>query len=295
MEEILVLFGRLITAMFTPFTRENNIDWTRLEECIERLIATGSDAIVVSGTTAESPNLTHEEKLQLFQFTLKKAAGRAKIIAGTGSNNTDQSIQLTKEAEETGVDGIMLVSPYYNKPSQEGLIQHFKAIAESTRLPIMLYNVPSRTSVNMSVETMVHLTEVDNIVAIKEASGDLGQISQLIAGVADDIAVYSGDDKLTLPILAVGGAGVVSVASHLVGNEMKEMINAFFSGEIQKAIALHKKLLPVFEGLFITSNPVPLKYVMAQKGWCEPYVRLPLVEMDEEAKAFTNDWMQKIL
>lgn len=290
-----MVFGRLITAMFTPFTRDNEIDWPRLEECIERLIATGSDGIVVAGTTAESPNLSHEEKLRLFRFTVDKVAGRAKVIAGTGSNNTAQSIQLTKEAQEIGVDGVMLVAPYYNKPSQEGLIRHFTAIAESTKLPVMLYNVPGRTSVNMSAETMARLTEIDNIVAIKEASGDLGQISEVIARVADDIAVYSGDDKLTLPVLAVGGAGVVSVASHVVGSEMKEMIDAFFAGDNSKALALHQKLLPVFNGLFMTTSPVPLKYAMSQKGWCEPYVRLPLVELDEKQKADAEAWVSQLL
>ncbi len=286
-----MVFGRLITAMFTPFTSDNEIDWPRLEECIERLIATGSDGIVVSGTTAESPNLSHDEKLELYRFTVGKVAGRAKVIAGTGSNNTEQSIQLTKEAEKTGVDGVMLVAPYYNKPSQEGLIRHFTAIAESTRLPVMVYNVPGRTSVNMSAETMARLTEVDNIVAIKEASGDLGQISEVISLVGDDIAVYSGDDKLTLPVLAVGGAGVVSVASHVVGSEMKEMIDAFFAGNNAKATELHQKLLPVFNGLFMTTSPVPLKYAMSQKGWCEPYVRLPLVELDDKQKAEADAWV----
>jgi 4-hydroxy-tetrahydrodipicolinate synthase len=226
-----------------------------LEAIIDRLVATGSDAIVVAGTTAESPNLSHSEKIQLFQFTKEKAADRVKVIAGTGSNNTMETIKLTREATELGVDGIMLVTPYYNKPSQEGLYQHFKVVADATTLPIMLYNVPGRTAVNMSVATMVRLTEIENIVAIKEASGDLGQISQLIAEVPHDIAVYSGDDKLTLPILAVGGVGVVSVASHIVGIEMKEMIEAYLAGEIQKANQINQKLLPAFEGLFITANP----------------------------------------
>jgi 4-hydroxy-tetrahydrodipicolinate synthase len=290
-----VLFGRLITAMYTPFTAQYEIDWASLEACIERLLATGSDAIVVAGTTAESPTLSHEEKVKLFQFTKEKVAGRAKVIAGTGSNHTAASIELTKEAEEIGVDGVMLVAPYYNKPSQAGLYAHFKAIAESTQLPVMLYNVPGRTSVNMSVDTMVRLAEIDNVVAIKEASGDLGQISRLIARLPQKVAVYSGDDNLTLPILAVGGVGVVSVASHLFGKEMKEMIESFFAGDHAKALAIHQKLLPAFNGLFLTTSPVPLKYAMAKKGWSHPYVRLPLVEMSEEEKKATDVWIDALL
>ncbi|MFC7442754.1 4-hydroxy-tetrahydrodipicolinate synthase [Laceyella putida] len=287
-----MLFGRLITAMFTPFTQENRIDWGKLEECIERLIETGSDAIVVAGTTAESPTLSHEEKVELFRFAKLKAGNRAKIIAGTGSNHTEQTILLTKEAEDIGVDGVMLVAPYYNKPSQEGLFQHFKTVVGATRLPVMLYNVPGRTSVNMTADTMARLAQLENVVAIKEASGDLNQISQLVKQIPSDVEVYSGDDSLTLPILAVGGVGVVSVASHLVGREIKEMINAFYEGDHVRALSLHQKLLPVFNGLFMTSSPVPLKYAMSLNGWCEPRVRLPLVEMNEQEKAQAENWLK---
>lgn len=291
-----VQFGSLITAMFTPFASNNKIDWFRLEECINRLIETGSDTIVVAGTTAESPALSHEEKLSLFRFTVDKAAGRVKVIAGTGSNNTKDSITLTKEAEQLGVDGVMLVVPYYNKPSQEGLFVHFKSISEATRLPVMLYNIPGRTGVNMTVETMLRLTnEIENIVAIKEASGDLNQISQLIARVPSTVNVFSGDDNLTLPILAIGGKGVVSVASHIVGEELKEMIESFFSGNVMRSIQLHQRLLPIFNGLFITSNPVPLKYAMSQKGWCEAHVRSPLVEMSGEERKATHVWLDQLL
>lgn len=288
-------FGRLITALYTPFTKGNEIDWPRLEETIERLIENGNDAIVVSGTTAESPTLSQEEKTQLFRFALEKVNGRVKVIAGTGSNNTLQSIQLTKKADEIGVDGIMIVAPYYNKPSQEGLYQHFKSIAEATTLPVMLYNVPGRTSVNMSVETMTRLAELENVAAIKEASGNLNQISSLIAALPDDVAVYSGDDSLTLPVLSIGGAGVVSVASHLVSREIKEMIDAYFAGDIQKARELHIRLFPVFQGVFITTSPAPLKYAMSRKGWSEPYVRLPIVELTEEEKMKTDQWIDELL
>ncbi|MBA4602103.1 4-hydroxy-tetrahydrodipicolinate synthase [Thermoactinomyces mirandus] len=288
-------FGRLITALYTPFTKEREIDWPRLGETIERLIENGNDAIVVSGTTAESPTLTQEEKIELFRFALEKVNGRIKVIAGTGSNNTAQSIQLTKKADEIGADGVMIVAPYYNKPSQEGLYQHFKSIAEVTKLPVMLYNVPGRTSVNMSVETMTRLAQLENVAAIKEASGNLNQISSLIAALPENVAVYSGDDGLTLPVLSVGGAGVVSVASHLVSREIKEMIDAYFAGDIKKARELHIRLLPVFHGVFITTSPAPLKYAMYKKGWSEPYVRLPIVELTEEEKKKTDEWIEKLL
>lgn len=290
-----MVFGRLITALYTPFTKGNEIDRPRLEETIERLIDNGNDAIVVSGTTAESPTLLQEEKTELFRFVLEKVNGRIKVIAGTGSNNTSQSIQLTKKADEIGVDGVMIVAPYYNKPSQEGLYQHFKSIAEATTLPVMLYNVPGRTSVNMSVETMTRLAELENVAAIKEASGNLNQISSLIAALPDGVAVYSGDDCLTLPVLSIGGAGVVSVASHLVSREIKEMIDAYFAGDIQKARELHIRLLPVFQGVFITTSPAPLKYAMSRKGWSEPYVRLPIVELTEEEKKQTDQWIDELL
>ncbi|SFJ23778.1 4-hydroxy-tetrahydrodipicolinate synthase [Thermoflavimicrobium dichotomicum] len=287
-------FGRLITAMITPFTRDREIDWEKLEGIIEHLIAHESDAIVVSGTTAESPNLSHEEKLKLFQFTLEKVNGRIKVIAGTGSNSTEQTLQLTKEAEALGVDGAMLVAPYYNKPSQEGLYQHFKTVAEAVDLPIMLYNVPGRTSVNMTAETMARLAELPNVVAIKEASGNLTQIANLISMVSEDVAVYSGDDALTLPVLSVGGAGVVSVASHILGKELKAIINHYLEGNVKQAAELFRKYLPVFEGLFFTTSPVPLKYVLSQKGLCEPTVRLPLVELNEQEVAKAQSWIELI-
>lgn len=288
-------FGRLVTAMITPFTKEHEIDWASLENVIEHLIETGTDTIVVSGTTAESPNLSHEEKLKLFQFTLNQSRGRVKVIAGTGSNNTKETISFTKEAEQLGVDGVMLVTPYYNKPSQEGLFQHFEAVAKSTSLPIMLYNVPGRTGVNLSVSTMVKLAELENVVAIKEASGDLTQISQLIAAVPESVAVYSGDDGITLPVMAIGGVGVVSVASHVIGKEMKKMMEAFVAGDHQTAALIHQQSLPVFQGLFITANPVPVKYAMAKLNLCEPWVRLPLVEMTEAEKQATDAWMKQLI
>ncbi len=288
------MFGQLITAMITPFTEENQIDWGSIEKIVERLIATGTDSIVVVGTTGESPTLSHEEKIQLYRFVVDRAKGRAKVIAGTGNNDTLQTIALTKEAEQCGVDGCLLVVPYYNKPSQVGLYQHFAAIAKETSLPIMLYNIPGRTGVNMSVDTMARLSQLDNVVAIKESSGDIDQITQLVAAVDESIVVYSGDDSMLLPTLSVGGGGVVSVASHLVGDQIKRLIEAFQGGNVREAIQINQQLYPIFKGLFITSNPVPLKYALSQFNFCHSYVRPPLAELSEEEKVSVDQWLKKI-
>lgn len=228
------MFGRISTAMVTPFDNNGNIDFQKTEKLVEYLIHHGTDSIVVAGTTGESPTLTTEEKLALFKHVVSVVNKRVPVIAGTGTNNTRASIELTKKAEQTGVDAIMLVTPYYNKPNQEGIYQHFKAIAESTHLPVMLYNVPGRTSSSIAPETVIRLSEIDNIVAIKEASGDLDNMAKIIEKTPDDFALYTGDDSLTLPTLSIGGDGVISVASHVVGDEMQEMIQAFLSGDVKK-------------------------------------------------------------
>lgn len=214
-------FGNVLTAMVTPFNESNELDLEKTEQLVEYLIANGSDGLVVGGTTGEWPTLTEEEKLQLFEQVVKVVNGRAKVIAGTGTNSTESSIAITKEASKTGVDGIMLVTPYYNKPSQEGLYQHFKAIADATTLPIMLYNIPGRSVVDMSTETTIRLSKIDNIVCTKDATGDLDRMSEIIEQTDNDFSLYCGDDGLTLPSLAVGSAGVVSVAAHVIGNEMQ--------------------------------------------------------------------------
>lgn len=271
-------FGRLLTAMVTPFDANLQVDRKKTEELVEHLISTGTTALVVAGTTGESPTLTAQEKLELFRHVVDIVNGRIPVIAGTGSNNTSASIEMTKKAQETGVDGIMLVVPYYNKPSQEGIYQHFKAIASSTHLPVMLYNIPGRSVVNMAVDTVVRLAQdVENIVAIKEANSDLTQMSEIVDRTPEYFVLYTGDDKMTLPCMSVGGTGVVSVASHVIGNEMTEMIELFLSGQMEKASDLHRKLLPIFEGLFITSNPSPTKAALAMKGLDVGSVRLPLV------------------
>ncbi|SFS59938.1 4-hydroxy-tetrahydrodipicolinate synthase [Marininema halotolerans] len=278
-------FGRIMTAMITPMHQTGDIDWNGVEAVLEHLVATGTEGIVVSGTTGESPTLTQEEKVQLFTYVVERVKGRVNVIAGTGSNDTRSSMELTKRAADCGVDGIMLVAPYYNKPTQEGLFQHFSTIAKTTTLPIMVYNVPGRTSVNMSADTMVRLSsEVDNIQAIKEASGNLVQVMDVISNKPENVVVHSGVDELNLPYLSVGGDGVVSVASHLVGMEMKEMLEAFDRGEIAHAAEIQRKHLPLIRALFMTSSPAPLKYAMNRLGICEEHVRMPVIPLSAEEK-----------
>ncbi|KAA0564752.1 4-hydroxy-tetrahydrodipicolinate synthase [Bacillus sp. CH30_1T] len=278
--------------MVTPFDRKGNIDFTKTTQLIQYLIENGSDSLVVAGTTGESPTLTKEEKIALFRHVVKVVNGRVPVIAGTGSNNTHASIELTKKAIEAGVDAIMLVAPYYNKPSQEGLFQHFKAIAESTTLPVMLYNIPGRSSVNVSPETIIRLSEIENIVAVKEASGDLDSMTEIISHTSDDFMLYSGDDGLTLPVLSIGGTGIVSVASHIIGNEMQEMVAAFTGGNHLKAAGLHQKLLPVMKGLFTSPNPTPVKTALQMKGLDVGSVRLPLIPLTEVERAKLSQLLQ---
>ncbi|MET0959453.1 MAG: 4-hydroxy-tetrahydrodipicolinate synthase, partial [Psychrobacillus psychrotolerans] len=217
-------FGQILTAMVTPFDHNEEIDFPATRNLINYLIANGTEGLVVSGTTGESPTLTDEEKVQLFKFTVEVVNGRVPVIAGTGSYSTKASIELTKQATDAGVDGIMLVVPYYNKPSQEGLYQHFQTIAVTTSLPIMLYNIPGRSVVNMSLDTVIRLSQIPNIVAIKEAGGNLDTMSEIISNTREDFSLYSGDDGLTIPVLSIGGTGVISVASHIIGNEMQAMV-----------------------------------------------------------------------
>lgn len=282
-------FGQLLTAMVTPFDERGEIDYKATKNLLEHLINNGTDAVVVAGTTGESPTLSTEEKLELFSFVIKEVKGRIPVIAGTGSNNTKESIELTIEAEKLGADGIMVVAPYYNRPSQEGLYEHFKAIAESTRLPIMVYNIPGRTACNIEVDTIVKLSQIDNIVSVKEASGNLDAMAEIIERTHDDFVLYSGDDGLTLPVLSIGGKGTVSVAAHIVGNEMKEMIELFNNGDITKASSLHRKLLPTFKALFSAPSPAPLKAVLNLTGIKVGDVRLPLVPLtDEQIEVLTT-------
>lgn len=274
--------GQVLTAMITPMKADGSVDYKQAVRLAEFLVNNGSDGLVVGGTTGESATLTFDEKVQLFTDIVNELGGTTEVIAGTGSNDTAVSIALTKAAEKAGVDGIMLVTPYYNKPSQEGLYQHFKAIAENSSLPIMLYNVPGRTNVNLLPETVARLAEIPNIIAIKEASGDLEQVSYLRTLTPDDFLIYSGDDALTLPILSIGGCGVVSVAAHLVGRRIKSMIEAFLAGRVQEATSIHLELIQIFRTMFIATNPVPVKRSLEYLGIDTGPVRLPLVDLTEE-------------
>ncbi|MGQ5644893.1 4-hydroxy-tetrahydrodipicolinate synthase [Bacillus velezensis] len=276
--------GNISTAMITPFDSKGNVDFQKLSTLIDYLLKNGTDSFVVAGTTGESPTLSTEEKIALFEFTVKEVNGRVPVIAGTGSNNTKDSIKLTKKAEEAGVDCVMLVTPYYNKPSQEGMYRHFKAIAEETSLPVMLYNVPGRTVASLAPETAIRLAEIPNISAIKEASGDLDAITKIIAETPEDFYVYSGDDGLTLPILAVGGRGVVSVASHIVGSDMQQMIKNYTNGQTATAALIHQKLLPIMKELFKAPNPAPVKTALQLKGLDVGSVRLPLIPLNEDER-----------
>ncbi|MDQ7857361.1 MAG: 4-hydroxy-tetrahydrodipicolinate synthase [Armatimonadota bacterium] len=274
----MALFGHVITAMVTPFDVDGRLDERRAALLARRLIDRGNDALVVAGTTGESPTLSDDEKVRLFR-TVKEAVGeRGKVIAGTGTYDTAHSIHLSREAHRAGADGLLLVNPYYNRPSQDGLYAHFRAVAESTPLPVMLYNIPGRTGVNCTPETIARLAQVPNIVAVKEAAGSLDQVSEIRVRTPDAFLIYSGDDSLTLPKLAVGATGVVSVAGNLVPGEIKRMIEAYIAGRPGEALRLHRRLWPLFKVLFITTNPVPVKAALRLSGFDCGRVRLPLVD-----------------
>jgi len=281
--------GRLLTAMVTPFDNEGKVSFSKAKDLANALVDSGSDGLIVTGTTGEGPTVTKDEKLRLFA-ELKEAVGsRASIIAGTGTYSTAESIEMSIEAERAGADGVLLVVPYYNKPPQEGLYQHFKAIAGSVHIPCMLYNVTSRTSLNMTDETTIRLSHVDNIVGVKDAGSDLDQTSRIINGCAEGFRVWSGNDNETFPIMALGGYGVVSVASHLVGNQISAMMGMVLEGEIEKAASEHRRLLPLFKVLFIMSNPIPVKHALNHIGFGVGAPRLPLVIPDEKSARQIED------
>jgi 4-hydroxy-tetrahydrodipicolinate synthase len=283
-------FGRVITAMVTPFTSTGEVNYPVAAKLAAYLADHGSDALVMCGTTGESPTLSWEEEYELFRVVRQAVAGKAKIIAGTGSNSTDEAIEATEKAATLELDGALLVVPYYNKPPQEGLYQHFRAIALAVPdLPIMLYNIPGRTGQNLLPETVARLAEIPNIVASKEASGNLDQVSQVRQLTPPEFRLYSGDDSLTLPMLAVGCNGVVSVASHLVGDQLQTMVQAFLAGQVQTATAIHLKLFSLFKTLFVTTNPIPVKAALELQGWDVGAPRLPLVAADEATKTMLKN------
>ncbi|GFE68100.1 4-hydroxy-tetrahydrodipicolinate synthase [Chroococcus sp. FPU101] len=270
-------FGRVLTAMVTPFDESGQVSYEVAEKLASYLVTHGSDGLVICGTTGESPSLTWAEEYELFKVVKNAVGKRAKILAGTGSNSTSEAIEATRKAAELGLDGSLQVVPYYNKPPQDGLYEHFKAIAKACPdFPLMLYNIPGRTGQNLLPETVAKLAEIDNIVAIKEASGNIDQVCQVRCLTSPSFAIYSGDDSLTLPMMTVGGIGVVSVASHLVGEQIQQMIQAFEDGKTTLAVELNLKLFNLFKVLFCTTNPIPVKAALNQQGWSVGGVRLPL-------------------
>lgn len=277
--------GEVITAMVTPMTQTGEVDYTKVEEVASYLTTHGSDSIVVTGTTGESPTLTHEEEIKILHAAKKGIKNNAKLIMGTGSNCTITAVNMSKLAEQEGADGVLCVVPYYNKPSQQGMIEHFSAIAEAVNIPVIIYNIPSRTGVNMAVETVKYLAEkYSNIVAIKQSYGDMDTITELKINCPEGFTILSGDDSLTLPMMSLGAQGVVSVASHVFGEEIKSMITEFKSGNIERARRIHSKLYPSFRKLFMAPNPVPVKAVLAHKGLINDYVRKPLTTLSDSEK-----------
>lgn len=278
--------GEVITAMVTPFDKNREIDYNKVEELTNYLINNGSDTILVAGTTGEGPTLTHDEEIEVLSTVKRANANKAKVIMNAGSNCTMTAIRTAKLAQKEDVDAILSVVPYYNKPNQKGMIEHFGAIAKSTDLPVIIYNIPSRTGVNMLPETVAKLAkEYSNIVGIKQSYADMDAVTEMKLLCPEDFAVYSGDDSLTLPMMSLGARGVVSVASHIFGSEIKSMIRNYKTGEFLAALNMHKKLYPAFRKLFMAPNPVPVKAALAHKGIIEDFVRRPLVELTDEEKS----------
>lgn len=277
--------GEVITAMVTPFNEKREIDYNKLEDLTKYLISNGTDTVLVAGTTGEGPTLTHEEEIEMLSTVKRAVANKAKVIMNAGSNSTETAIMTAKLAKKEDVDAILSVVPYYNKPNQKGMYEHFAAIAKATDLPMIIYNIPSRTGVNILPETVAKLAnDFENIVGIKQSLGDMDAITELKLKCPDGFSVYSGDDSLTLPMLSLGARGVVSVASHIFGKELKSMIRNYKTGEFLAALNMHKKLYPSFRKLFMAPNPIPVKAALAHKGLIEDYVRRPLVELTPDEK-----------
>ena len=285
--------GRLITAMVTPFDEQGQVDYEQAKRLAKALLASGSDGLILSGTTGESPTLSTEEKLRLISEVKTAVGETGAIIAGSGNYNTAESIELSLEAQQAGADALLLVVPYYNKPPQEGLYRHFKAIAEKVDLPCIVYNVTSRTSLNMTDETTIRLSEIDNIVGVKEAGSDMDQITRIIDGAKPGFLLWSGNDNETFPIMATGGYGVVSVLSHIIGNQIKQMMGYLLEGDVEKAAAEHRRLLPIFKVMFIVSNPIPIKHALNHVGFNVGSPRLPLIPADPKAAARIEEVMDR--
>jgi len=285
-------FGRLLTAMVTPFGGDGRVDLALAGRLARHLVDEGSDGLVVSGTTGESPTLSWQEQHQLFEAVRQAVGPGVKILAGTGSNSTAEAVEATSQAAIAGADGALVVVPYYNKPPQEGLEAHFRAIAQAApELPLMLYNIPGRTGCALAAATVARLMESPNVVSFKAASGTTDEVTQLRLQCGSRLAVYSGDDGLLLPMLSVGAVGVVSVASHLVGRRLKAMIDAYLNGQVAVALGYHEQLQPLFKALFATTNPIPVKAALELSGWPVGPPRLPLLPLDSTMR----DSLSKIL
>ena len=287
-------FGHIVTAMVTPFDADGNLALDLVEGLVNRLVRTGTETILIGGTTGESPTLDESELLGLIDSVREFVPENIKIMVGTGSNSTAKSVKLSVKVAEKDVEGLLLVNPYYNKPMQDGLYAHFRAVAESVDTPIVLYNIPGRTGVNCEPSTIARLAEIENVVAVKEASGNVAAVAK-IRGLtpADKFAIYSGDDALTLPMLSVGAVGVVSVASHIVGSKIGEMIKSFFDGEIDKARDIHVSLLPLFDALFCETNPIPVKYALNRIGCPVGGHRLPLTPLSDKSREIVDASLKK--
>ncbi|MEO0803286.1 MAG: 4-hydroxy-tetrahydrodipicolinate synthase [Cyanobacteria bacterium J06642_2] len=282
-------FGRVLTAMVSPFAETGELDLNAATRLADYLANNGSDTLVVCGTTGESPTLTWDEEYALFQAVRDAVGDRAKVIAGTGSNSTREAISATEKAAKLNLDGSLQVVPYYNKPSQAGLYEHFRAIADCSDMPVLLYNVPGRTGISLQPETVAKLAELPSIVGIKEASGSMDAVSEIRRLSPNEFSIYSGDDSATLPMLALGASGVVSVASHLVGLQLQEMIRSFETGELGKALNIHLRLFPLFKALFIDTNPAPVKVALNLQGWNVGSVRSPLAPMSNDLQEQLRD------
>jgi 4-hydroxy-tetrahydrodipicolinate synthase len=276
--------GRLLTAMVTPFDSNGAVDYAQAKRLALALLDSGSDGVVLAGTTGESPTLTHDEKMRLFSEVKEAVGSRGVVVAGTGTFNTAESVELSREAERLGMDAVLLTCPYYSRPTQEGLYRHFETIARAVSLPCIMYNIPGRTGVNMTAQTQVRLSQVENILGVKESSGDLAQIAQIVEEAREGFRVWSGDDQMTLPTLCVGGYGIISVVAHLAGAQMRAIVQSYLDGSVDEAARIHRRLLPLMTVLLSAAgNPPGVKHALNGVGFAVGVPRLPLVEPDAEA------------
>lgn len=285
--------GRLLTAMVTPFDERGDVDYEQAKKLAVALLDSGSDGVVVAATTGEAPTLTWEEELRLFEEVKSVVGDRGDVVAYTGSNSTTEAVEATRGAEKIGVDACLSVVPYYNKPNQEGIYQHFRTIAESTSLPIIMYNIPSRVIINMEPDTMARLSQIDNIIGVKEAIGNMEHVAKTISNVREGFNIWSGNDNDTFHIMTLGGYGVIAVTAHLVGKQYKEMMNLILAGKASEAAAIHRKLVPLVNAMFCAPSPGPVKYALNQIGFRVGKPRLPLLEPDDKAASIIREALKK--